>query len=50
MTDGYAPQPDEKMAMGIPVLWLITDSVVIPSWGKVARIYSDKYEKKGHWI
>ena len=40
MTDGYASEPTEKMAMGIPVLWLITDSEVTPSWGKIARIHS----------
>ena len=40
MTDGYASEPAEKMAMGIPVLWLITDSDVTPSWGKIARIHS----------
>ena len=38
LTDGYAPFPSEKMAMGIPVLWLINNTRVDPPWGKVARI------------
>lgn len=38
LTDGYAPFPREKMAMGIPVLWLLNNEDVNPSWGKVARI------------
>ena len=38
LTDGYAPFPDEKKSMGIPVLWLINNKEVSPPWGKVARI------------
>lgn len=38
LTDGYAPFPQEKLAMGIPVLWLINNKEVDPPWGKVARI------------
>ena len=38
LTDGCAPFPDEKLAMGIPVLWLLNNEVVDPPWGKVARI------------
>lgn len=38
LTDGYAPFPQEKLAMGIPVLWLINNKDVDPPWGKVARI------------
>ena len=38
LTDGYAPFPDEKEAMGIPVLWLLNNKDVDPPWGKVARI------------
>lgn len=38
LTDGYAPFPDEKAAMGIPVMWLINNEEVTPPWGKVARI------------
>ena len=37
-TDGYAPFPQEKLAMGIPVLWLLNNEKVDPPWGKVARI------------
>lgn len=38
LTDGYAPFPQEKLAMNIPVLWLINNNEVDPPWGKVARI------------
>ena len=38
LTDGYAPFPQEKLAMGIPVLWLLNNDRVEPPWGKVARI------------
>lgn len=38
MTDGYAPFPQEKLAMNTPVLWLINNNDVDPPWGKVARI------------
>lgn len=38
LTDGYAPFPQERLAMGIPVLWLIDNEDVDPPWGKVARI------------
>ena len=38
LTDGYAPFPDEKEAMGIPVLWLLNNEEVTPPWGKIARI------------
>lgn len=38
LTDGYAPFPDEKEAMGIPVLWIINNEDVAPPWGKVTRI------------
>lgn len=34
LTDGYAPFPDEKEAMDIPVLWVINNDKVIPPWGK----------------
>ena len=39
LTDGYVgmfPTIDE--AMGIPVLWIITNEVVTPPWGRIARI------------
>lgn len=30
--------PQEKLARGIPVLWLLSNEDVEPPWGKVARI------------
>lgn len=41
LTDGYAPWPDAKSAMGIPVLWVINNENADPPWGKVARIKSE---------
>ena len=38
LTDGYAPFPQEKLAGGIPVLWLLNNERVNPPWGKSARI------------
>ena len=38
LTDGYAPFPQEHLAGGIPVLWLLNNEEVTPPWGKVARI------------
>lgn len=38
LSDGYAPIPQEKLAGGIPVLWLLNNEEVNPPWGKVARI------------
>jgi len=38
LTDGYAPFPKEKLAFGIPVLWLLNNKKVTPPWGKIARI------------
>lgn len=38
LTDGYAPFPQEHLAGGIPVLWLLNNEEVQPPWGKVARI------------
>lgn len=38
LTDGYAPFPNETLANGIPVLWLINNEQVNPPWGKIARI------------
>ena len=38
LTDGFAPFPKEKLANGIPVLWLLNNDQVNPPWGKVARI------------
>jgi predicted metal-dependent peptidase len=38
LTDGLAPFPQEKLAGGIPVLWLLNNDNVDPPWGRVARI------------
>lgn len=38
LTDGYAPFPEEELAGGIPVLWLLNNEEVDPPWGKIARI------------
>lgn len=38
LSDGYAPFPEEKVALGIPVLWVINNNAVTPPWGKIARI------------
>ena len=38
LTDGFAPFPEEEMAIGIPVLWLLNNDEVTPLWGKIARI------------
>ncbi len=37
-TDGYARFPEEEETMGIPVLWVICGTDVIPPWGITARI------------
>lgn len=42
LTDGIAPFGREEMAMGIPVLWLLNNQEIQPSWGKVARIELDE--------
>ena len=38
LTDGYAPFPEESMAMGIPVLWILTTKDATPPWGRIARM------------
>lgn len=42
LTDGYAPFPKERLANGIPVLWLLNNEDVTPPWGKIARIKVQK--------
>ena len=37
-TDGYSSFPDEKAAMGVPVLWIINNNEITPPWGKTARV------------
>lgn len=41
LTDGYAPYPDEKEAMGIPVLWMINNEYSNPPWGRVVRFIKE---------
>lgn len=41
LTDGDAPWPDEKDALGIPVLWVINNKEATPPWGKVARLLNE---------
>ena len=38
LTDGYAYEPSEEMAMGIPVLWIINNEEMDMSWGEVIRL------------
>lgn len=38
LTDGYADFPDEKVANGIPVFWMINNNDITPPWGHIARI------------
>ena len=38
ITDGYAAFPPEEAARGIPVLWMMVDSDVVPEWGVHIKI------------
>ena len=38
LTDGFAPWPPQKNALGVPVLWLINNRKATPPWGKVVRM------------
>jgi predicted metal-dependent peptidase len=38
LTDGFATFPDESYTGGIPVLWLLTTKIVMPPFGKIARL------------
>ena len=38
LSDGDASYPDESMALGIPVLWIINNKTHTPPWGKVTRL------------
>lgn len=38
LTDGYSAFPDEEMAMGVPVIWIVVDSDVVPPWGVYTSI------------
>lgn len=46
LTDGYAKYPEESIAAGIPVLWMINNEKNTPPWGKVARIDPKKMRDK----
>lgn len=41
-TDGYAHFPPEESALGVPVLWLMIDSEVVPEWGTSVYVVSDE--------
>ena len=43
ITDGYAPTPKKSIAKGIPVLWLLVGHGPTPAWGKVARLYEERF-------
>lgn len=46
LTDGEVEEfPDEKDALGIPVLWLLNNREINVPWGKVARLDMNKYSK-----
>ncbi len=47
LTDGFAPFPQEEIAGGIPVLWLLNNEDVEPPWGQVARITVPASERQG---
>lgn len=38
LTDGGAEFPEKSAAVGIPVLWVMTNDVIVPPWGKYAVI------------
>lgn len=38
LTDGYAAIPDEAKALGVPVLWVMVNSDVVPGWGTAVYI------------
>lgn len=38
ITDGYADFPDEDATLGVPVIWIIVDTDVVPPWGVYAYI------------
>lgn len=38
LTNGFAPFPNEELAMDIPVLWLLNNEDVNPPWGRIAKI------------
>lgn len=47
-TDGMAAFPEEESAMGVPVLWIISNEMVTPPWGKSIVLLDGK--KDGHTV
>lgn len=41
ITDGYASFPKEEAALGVPVIWMIVDSDVVPPWGSYVFISTE---------
>ena len=41
LTDGYADFPEEDVASGLPVMWIIIDSEVEAPWGECIHLESD---------
>lgn len=45
LTDGYASFPEEAKALGLPVLWIIADSLVEPPWGATVHVRLEDRKK-----
>lgn len=41
LTDGYAEFPPEDMAMGVPIIWIIVGSNVVPPYGQYVYLGDD---------
>ncbi|MBQ7090680.1 MAG: hypothetical protein IJN82_06145 [Clostridia bacterium] len=46
ITDGYDTFPEEEMALGVPVIWMIVDSEVVPPWGTYAYISTSEEDER----
>ena len=42
ITDGYAPHCNERMAMGVPVMWILIDNPEDMPWGTTVHIESEE--------
>ena len=42
MSDGCSDFPGEEFTLGLPVIWLIIDTDIVPPWGKCIHIKSDE--------
>ena len=42
ITDGTSKYPDESIALGVPVLWLLNNKKRTPPWGRVIRMENAK--------